>query len=65
MSANNIILTLQALFFQPGIQSIKTIEPGGWDEEIPPAVANDTFDIPFVIAFPRAAKPVLKQVVRL
>ena len=78
MSANNIVLTLQALLFQPSVQSIKAVEPRGWDKEVPPTVTNDAFDIPVrslgsnqwrlngsLVTSTRTAKPVLKQVVRL
>ena len=47
-----------------GIKIIKAGKPGLWNHEVPPGVSHHPFDFAFVIPLARAAKSILKQIMR-
>lgn len=65
MSANNIVLALQALPLQPGVQRIEAVKPGSRNQEVSPAIADDPLHIAFVVPLAGTAEPVFEQIMRL
>ena len=65
MTAHDIVLPLETLRFQPGIQIVEAGEPGRRYKKIPPTVADHTLDMPLVVPLAGPAKLVLEQVMRL
>jgi hypothetical protein len=65
MPAEDRILALQALLFQPGVQRLEALGARHRHQEVPPAEADHTLDVPLVVPFARPAEPVLEQVMRL
>ena len=65
MPAHKIVLALQALLLQPGVQRIEALEPWRGDQEVAAAISNSALDMAFVITLGGPAELVVEQIVGL
>jgi hypothetical protein len=62
MAAGMFILASTAAFFESGVERLERRSVWHGSKEVGPGILYQGFDLAFVIAFTRTAKPLLKQI---